>query len=155
MGSKRRNPTVPSRPARVSARTETTSTAGGGARKAEGGTSIPIETEGLEGITPPPSPVTSSSWNPQTVGVVLASVIAVLAVVFTAASLLKDIASLDKSVEQVSGKVEGVSNKTVEIGAKVDGIQSSLNEVRRDLRDDSMGGRARAVDPSPKSRAEQ
>lgn len=139
MSNKRnRRQGAPQRPFITASRSDTSGTAGGGPRKPDSGTSIPILTEGLEGVMPEVTSAVKSpaSWNPQTVAVVVGSVITALGVAYAAVTMSQDMSSIDEEVSALSDDVGSLSSKTVEMGVKIDGIQSSLSEVRRDIRDD-------------------
>ena len=116
----------------------TTSSTTGGTRGISDRTDSIANAGDYDAISPLPPTAKTGQFDwihyGKIVGAVLGGVIATLTIVSTAVVLLKDVSSIDKKIDDVNSKVEGVVTRSAEIDVKVEGIQSSVHELQRDVR---------------------
>lgn len=119
-------------------RGDTSSTAGGPQRSV-GTIESPLSNDSDE-FEPVAPKFQEHDWAhaAKTAGIVLGGLLVAGTVVITAITMSKDLEVIGGDVDRVNAKVDALTNRATVIETKIDGMQSSVNEVRRDVRDDQM-----------------
>lgn len=119
----------------TSLKIDTSSTAGG-PQKSGGTIESSLSNDGDE-FEPLPRSAPPFDWMhaAKIIGAGLGVAVISLTVVVAAVSMTKDLEAIGSDVDGMVDKVDVLTNKATVIEARLDGVQSSINEVRRDVRD--------------------